>query len=95
MSYEHDLPGAGGRIVFSSIGDYTAEALRAATPTSMALIEEAFLVNSSLMYEADGGQWSTGLECSNCFNVEQYVTAQPAGTQIDPMRWAIRAKFRM
>jgi iron complex outermembrane receptor protein len=95
LTYEHDLPGVGGRLVFTSIGDYTAEALRAATPTSMALIEEAFLVNSSLMYEADSGQWSIGLECSNCFNLEQYVTAQPAGTQIDPMRWAIRAKFRM
>ena len=95
LTYEHDLPGTGGRLVFTSIGDYTAEALRAATPTSMALIEEAFLVNSSLMYEADSGQWSIGLECSNCLNVEQYVTAQPAGTQIDPMRWAIRAKFRI
>ncbi len=94
MTYEHEL-GSGGRLVFTSIGDYTAEALRAATPTSMALIEEAFLVNSSLMYEADGGQWSIGLECSNCFNVEQYVTAQPAGTQIDPLRWAIRGKFKM
>ena len=94
-TYEYDLPGTGGRLVLTSIGDYTPEALRALTPTSMALIEEAFLVNSSIMYEDDGGQWSIGLECSNCFNVEQYVTAQPAGTQIDPLRWAIRAKFRM
>ncbi len=95
MTYEQDLPGLGGAIVFTGVGDYTAEALRAATPTSMALIEEAFLVNSSLIYEHDSGVWSLGLECSNCFNVEQYVTAQPAGTQIDPMRWAIRAKFRI
>ena len=95
VTYEYDLPGAGGRLVFTGVGDYTAEALRAATPTSMALIEEAFIVNSSLMYEHDSGVWSLGLECSNCFNLEQYVTAQPAGTQIDPMRWAIRAKFRI
>ncbi|WP_298464141.1 TonB-dependent receptor [uncultured Erythrobacter sp.] len=95
LTYEQELAGTGGQLVFTAVGDYTAEALRAATPTSMALIEEAFIVNSSLMYEDDSGQWSIGIECSNCFNLEQYVTAQPAGTQIDPMRWAIRAKFRM